>query len=124
MALIMLTVLMQWNRVSEALHHRVEKAGVASVFHAKSDPLVLEEYLSAFHEVINGVFRHFLEITPEISLVLLTLLPLKLQLPPSFRGNTGGFLRPKIMVNLVPKRLVAPRAPKFVVFFSHSCFNV
>ena len=64
---------MEWDGVTQTLHHRIKEAGVPPVFHSKTDPLVLVPNGRSLHQLVNQATLTSLNIAFEITFILFTL---------------------------------------------------
>ena len=81
--------------MGQALHDRVEKACVSSVFHSKTYPL-LQVGTGSPHQLIGFLTTLFLKITFEVLFVFKAFLAFELQLSAALRADGRGWLHESI----------------------------
>ena len=96
---------MQRNGMCQALHHRVEEAGIACILHAKAYS-VLQEYPLSWHKTSHFGIIEVLHFTFEIILIFLTFGPLHFELLSSLRSNCVAscylLIKPWTVISFIP----------------------
>jgi hypothetical protein len=127
--LIIQTKLMKWNRVSEALHYRIEKASVSSVLHSEANSSLANNILT-LHQCVYGFNVFILDITFKVFFKFWTLSSFLFKLSTSFRWDRTalisiGLLHLKstskeIVVTLKRKTSI----PTIVSLLSERCWSI